>query len=56
MVLFVAVYMSDFQGSVHNRKINYDPDECFFIKSDIPIKARLVHDDIKRLVNPDYLG
>jgi hypothetical protein len=43
-------------GSCHNNKLNYDVDECFFVKEDIPEGARRIHKEIKEFIDPDYLG
>lgn len=43
-------------GSRHNKKKNYDVDECFFVKEDVPEEKRLIHKEIKDFIDPDYLG
>jgi hypothetical protein len=43
-------------GSCHNPKLNYDVDECFFVKEDIPEEKRRIHKEIKEYIDPDYLG
>lgn len=43
-------------GSCHNPKMDYDVDECFFVKEDIPEEKRIIHKEIKDLIDPDYLG
>ena len=43
-------------GSVRNDKINYDKDEQFFSKEDIPQQAKTIKEEIKNLVDPDHLG
>lgn len=43
-------------GSCHNPKLNYDVDECFFVKEDIPEDNRRIHKEIRELIDPDYLG
>ena len=43
-------------GSVKNDKINYDREEQFFSKEDVPCKAREVKDVVKNFIDPDHLG
>ena len=43
-------------GSVRNDKINYDQDEQFFSKEDIPAYAKTIKEEVKHLVDPDHLG
>lgn len=43
-------------GSIHNKKVNYDVDECFFAKDDIPMDVRDKHHDILEFIDPDFLG
>ena len=43
-------------GSIHNKKVNYDVDECFFAKDDIAIHVRDKHEDILEFIDPDFLG
>lgn len=39
-----------------NDKINYDQEEQFFSKEDIPQAARTIKESIREFVDPDYLG
>jgi len=43
-------------GSVKNDKINYDKEEQFFSKDDIPLYARTIKEEINNLIDPDHLG
>lgn len=43
-------------GSVKNDKLNYDKEEQFFSKDDIPIHARTIKEEINQLIDPDHLG
>jgi hypothetical protein len=43
-------------GSVRNDKINYDKEEQFFSKDDIPLHARTIKEEINQLIDPDHLG
>jgi hypothetical protein len=43
-------------GSVRNDKINYDKEEQFFSKDDIPLNARTIKEEINQLIDPDHLG
>lgn len=43
-------------GSIHNKKVNYDVDECFFAKDDIPIAVREKHNEVVQFIDPDFLG
>lgn len=43
-------------GSIHNKKTNYDVDECFFAKDDIPIQVRDIHNNVREFIDPDFLG
>jgi hypothetical protein len=43
-------------GSIRNDKINYDKDEQFFSKDDIPANAKTIKEEVKNLVDPDHLG
>lgn len=43
-------------GSIKNDKMNYDRDEQFFSKDDVPPKARTIKDSVKNLIDPDHLG
>jgi len=43
-------------GSIHNKKVQYDVDECFFAKDDIPLGVREKHQDILKFIDPDFLG
>lgn len=36
--------------------MKYDRDECFFVKEDIPEEKRKIHQEIKEMIDPDYLG
>lgn len=43
-------------GSIHNKKVNYDVDECFFAKDDIPLVIRDKHNEVLQFIDPDFLG
>ena len=43
-------------GSIRNDKIDYDKDQQFFSKEDIPNEVKTIKDDIKNLIDPDHLG
>ena len=43
-------------GSIKNDKVNYDKEEQFFSKEDIPMHARTIKEEINQLVDPDHLG
>lgn len=43
-------------GSIRNDKINYDKEEQFFSKEDIPPQARTIKEEINTLIDPDHLG
>lgn len=43
-------------GSVKNDKLNYDKEEQFFSKDDIPIYVRTIKEEINQLIDPDHLG
>ncbi|CAD8142419.1 unnamed protein product [Paramecium pentaurelia] len=43
-------------GSIKNNKVNYDKDEQFFSKEDIPQKALQIKQFIQTFVDPDILG
>ena len=43
-------------GSVRNDKIDYEREEQFFSKEDVPDYARTAKDEIRNLIDPDYLG
>jgi hypothetical protein len=43
-------------GSCHYHKMNYDVDECFFVKEDIPEEKLKIHREIKDFIDPDYLS
>ena len=43
-------------GSIHNKKTNYDVDECFFAKDDIPLEVREKHNEVVQFIDPDFLG
>lgn len=43
-------------GSIKNDKLNYDRDEQFFSKEDIPSRARAIKEEVKNLIDPDHLG
>lgn len=43
-------------GSIRNDKINYDKEEQFFSKEDVPFHAKTIKEEIKQLVDPDHLG
>lgn len=43
-------------GSIRNDKINYDKEEQFFSKDDIPLAARTIKEEINTLIDPDHLG
>ena len=36
--------------------MNYDQDEEFFAKDDIPEKAKTIKNEVKNLIDPDHLG
>ena len=36
--------------------MNYDRDEQFFSKEDVPAKARTIKESVKHLIDPDHLG
>jgi len=43
-------------GSAKNTRINYDKDEHFFSKDDVPSKAQTIVAQVKDEVDPDFLG
>lgn len=43
-------------GSIHNKKVNYDVDECFFAKDDIALDIRDKHNEVLEFTDPDFLG
>ncbi len=43
-------------GSIRNDKINYDKEEQFFSKDDIPNYAKTMKEEIKQFIDPDHLG
>jgi len=43
-------------GSIRNDKLNYDKEEQFFSKDDIPLPARTIKEEINQLIDPDHLG
>lgn len=43
-------------GSIKNEKINYDREEQFFSKEDVPLHARQVKNEVKEFIDPDHLG
>ena len=43
-------------GSIRNDKINYDKEEQFFTKDDIPLHARSIKEEINHLIDPDHLN
>lgn len=43
-------------GSIRNDKVNYDKEEQFFSKEDIPQQAKTIKEEIKQLIDPDHLG
>lgn len=43
-------------GSIKNDKLNYDRDEQFFSKDDVPHRARTIKESVKNLIDPDHLG
>ena len=43
-------------GSVRNDKTNYDKEEQFFSKDDVPLHARTIKEEINQLIDPDHLG
>ena len=42
-------------GSIRNDKINYDKEEQFFSREDIPLHARSIKEEINHLIDPDHL-
>ena len=42
-------------GSIHNTRGEFEKDENYFAKSDIPEKAQRIHDEIDEFVDPDHL-
>lgn len=43
-------------GSIRNDKINYDKEEQFFSKDDVPLHAKTIKEEVKHFVDPDHLG
>ena len=43
-------------GSIKNTRINYDKDEHFFSKDDVPFKAQTTVALVKEEIDPDFLG
>ena len=43
-------------GSIRNDKINYDREEQFFSKEDIPAKAKTIKEEVRHFIDPDHLG
>lgn len=39
-----------------NLKKNFDVDECFFVKEDIPPQKLEIVKEVKQMIDPDYLG
>jgi hypothetical protein len=42
-------------GSCHNTRAEFEKDENYFAKEDIPIKAQKVHEQIDDFIDPDHL-
>jgi hypothetical protein len=42
-------------GSCHNTRNEFEKDENYFAKSDIPEKARRIHEYIDEFIDPDHL-
>ena len=42
-------------GGINLKRYNYEKDENFFSKADVPEKAREIHDYIQEYINPDNL-
>lgn len=43
-------------GSINNNKVNYDREQQFFSKDDVPAHARTLKQEIKDFIDPDFLG
>ena len=42
-------------GSIHNTRAEFEQDENYFAKSDIPKKAQEIHKQIDEFIDPDHL-
>lgn len=43
-------------GSIRNEKVNYDREEQFFSKEDVPTHVREIKNQVKDFIDPDHLG
>lgn len=43
-------------GSIRNDKVNYEKEEQFFSKDDIPGHVKTIKEEINHLIDPDHLG